>query len=98
MQSFCNQLQDHDNRMSSSVQGMIVDGALAMSTYSSRTSITTTAEGDEVAAKDKKALCKGVTVWKALSSDVFDTPSFLLKQTSCFMDCIILSDSWRMKL
>jgi hypothetical protein len=70
MQSFCNQLQDHDNRMSSSVQGMIVDGALAMSTFSSRTSITTAADGDEVAAKDKKALVSREALSKCISSEM----------------------------
>jgi hypothetical protein len=70
MQSFCNQLQDHDNRMSSSVQGMIVDGALAMSTFSSRTSITTAAGGDQVAAKDEKALVSREALSKCISSEM----------------------------
>lgn len=66
MQSFCNQLQDHDNRMPSSVQGMIVDGALAMSTFSSRTPITTAAE-DNAAAQDGKALVSREALSKCIS-------------------------------
>lgn len=66
MQSFCYQLQDHDNRMPSTVQGMIVDGALAMSSFSSRTHITTKVEDGE-AAQDGKALVSREALSKCIS-------------------------------
>lgn len=63
MQAFCNHLQEtNSDKSTTSVQGMIVDGALAMSTFA------TTAE--EEAANNEKALVSRDALSKCLSSEM----------------------------